>query len=220
MCWTKRAVIVIGLSILSGAALVVAQTPEPSATPAPVELTCALDDLQAQQAALADALATFAQDAAENPGAALDKLFRIGAAYQELALDCGYIPADAAARAVGTDVQRILRALETVSGDPLNGQLLYNGELACASCHEAGAGTVAPPTEGTYTRVEETRLNDPALAGYSVAQYLVESIVQPGSYVAPNYANVMPNLFGSSLTLQDLADLVAFLESQDGPSPE
>lgn len=220
MRWTKLATIVIGIGICGGFALVTAQNAEPSATPAPVELACSLDDLQAQQAALAATLATFEQDAAEDPGAALDVLFKTGAAYQELALACGYIPADAATRAVGTDVERILRALDTVSGDPLNGQLLYNGALACASCHEVGGGTVAPHTAGTYTRVEETRLADPLLADYSIEQYLVESIVQPGSYVVPNYTNVMPNLFGDSLTLQELADLVAFLESQDGPSPE
>jgi hypothetical protein len=53
-----------------------------------------------------------------------------------------------------------------------------------------------------------------------VTQYLVESIVQPGHYIAPGYDNVMPNNFGDRLTLQDLADLLIFLESQDGPSPE
>jgi mono/diheme cytochrome c family protein len=213
-------VIVIGLAMSGGFALVMAQDAKPTTTPAPVELSCALDELQAQQAALAAALATFEQDAAENPGAALDALFKTGAAYQELALTCGYIPADAATRAVGTDVERILRALDTVSGDPLNGQLLYNGALACASCHEVGGGTVAPHTEGTYTRAEETRLADPMLAEYSIEQYLVESIVLPASYVVPNYTNVMPTLFGETLTLQELADLVTFLESQDGPSPE
>jgi len=31
----------------------------------------------------------------------------------------------------------------------------------------------------------------------------------------PNFKNVMINNFGDRLTLQDLADLIAFLESQD-----
>jgi hypothetical protein len=106
-----------------------------------------------------------------------------------------------------------------VYGDPLNGQILYDGDLGCAGCH-ISESKIAPPIEGTYTRVEETRLLDPLLAGYSVRQYLVESIVQPAHYLVAGYQNIMLNNFGERLTLQDLADLVMFLESQDGPSPE
>ncbi len=195
-------------------------TPTEIATPEPVTLTCDLAKLQQKQADLAASLQTFSDDAGKNAGVALDTLFKVGAAYQQLALDCGYIPADAASRAVGTDVERILNTLSKVAGDPLNGQLLYNGDYACASCHETGGGVVAPHTEGTYTRIEDTRLNDPALAGYTPEQYIVESIVQPTHYVVPGYNPVMPTDFGSRLTLQNLADLLAFLESQDGPSPE
>jgi hypothetical protein len=68
--------------------------------------------------------------------------------------------------------------------------------------------------------VEETRLNDPALQEYTVEQYLVESLVQPNHYIVSGYAPAMPGDFGQRLTLQDLADLLAYLESQDGPSPE
>jgi hypothetical protein len=97
--------------------------------------------------------------------------------------------------------------------------VLYNTEYGCAGCHE-GDNRVAPATEGTYTRAEETRLADPALAGYSVEQYLVESVVLPGDYVVEGYQNVMPHDYGERLTLQELADLIRYLESQDGPSPE
>jgi Cytochrome c len=195
-------------------------TPTEAATPEPVTLTCDLTELQQKQADLATSLQSFSGDVGDNAGVALDNLFKVGAAYQQLALDCGYIPADAASRTVGTDVQRILNTLSKVTGDPINGQLLYNGDLACASCHETSGGVVAPHTEGTYTRIEDTRLNDPALAGYTPEQYIVESIVQPTHYVVPGYNPVMPTDFGSRLTLQDIADLMTFLESQDGPSPE
>lgn len=194
-------------------------TPEPTATARPVDLTCDLDDLLQRQTALEAQLATFAADAEGNPGLALDNLFKVGAAYQELALECGYIPTDAADRAVGTDVERILLLLNEVHGDPISGQVLYNTEYGCAGCHE-GDNRVAPATEGTYTRVEETRLNDPALADYTIKQYLVESIVLPGDYIVPDYQNVMPHDFGERLSLQELADLLLYLESQDGPSPE
>jgi len=215
------------LTLLLGIGLLAAQseptpTPAPTeaATPEPVTLACDLKELQQKQAELADSLQTFSDDAGDNAGVALDNLFKVGAAYQQLALDCGYIPADAASRAVGTDVERILNTLSKVTGDPLNGQLLYNGDFACASCHETGGGVVAPHTEGTYSRIEDTRLNDPLLAGYTPEQYIVESIVQPAHYVVPGYNPVMPSDFGSRLTLQDLADLITFIESQDGPSPE
>ncbi|MBZ0289772.1 MAG: cytochrome c [Anaerolineae bacterium] len=219
--------LLIGLTSIS-AGIIVAQTetPAPTTDPTiptptvrPVDLACDLETLRAQQQTLAEQLATFDPDAEANPGLALDNLFKVGAAYQELALQCGYIPADAATRTVGTDMERILTTLEEINGDPINGQVLYNGELGCASCHE-GENRVAPATEGTYTRIEEIRLNDPKLAGYTIEQYLVESIVQPGHYLVPGFQPIMSSNFGERLTAQELADLVLYLESQDGPSPE
>ncbi len=193
-------------------------TPEP--TPIPVTLLCDPVELLRQQAELSARLQTLPQDmTGASPEIGLDQLFKVGEAYQQLALDCGYIPADAAERPVGSDVERILAALDTVYGDPINGQLLYNGELACAGCHLAEA-KVAPPTEGTYTRVLDERLLDPALSAYTATQYLVESIIHPAQYIVPGYTNIMVSNFGDRLSLQQLADVLAFLESQDGPSPE
>ncbi|MBI1282259.1 MAG: hypothetical protein GC179_29300 [Anaerolineaceae bacterium] len=209
-------------AVLIGAGLVAAQdtaTPSPTpalptGTPAPVDLTCDPAELMNQQNALAAQLQALKLDTSEDAGQSLDKLFKVGEAYQELALTCGYIPADAATRTVGKDVARILKTLDTVTGDPINGQVLYNGDLGCAGCH-LGDAPIAPPTEGTYTRIEEERLKDPLLAGYTPEQYLVESIIEPAHYLVPGFQNVMINNFGDRLTLQDLADLVAFLESQD-----
>lgn len=212
----------IGILLIS-AGLVLAQdstpstpTPvQPTGTAQPVNITCDPATLLKQQMDLAAQLTALKLDTSTNAGESLDKLFKVGAAYQEMALNCGYIPADAATRTVGKDVARILNTLTTVTGDPINGQVVYNGDLGCAGCH-LGDAPIAPPTAGTYTRIEDERLQDPALAGYTVEQYLVESIVQPAHYVVPNFKNVMINNFGDRLTLQDLADLVAFLESQDG----
>ncbi len=186
----------------------------PTGTPQPVELACDATELTQLQAELAAQVATLKLDTSAATGETLDKLFKVGEAYQELALNCGYIPADAATRTVGTDVDRIMNTLETVYGDPINGQLLYNGDLGCAGCHEAEV-PLGPPTEGTYTRVDEERLQDPALEGYTVQHYLVESIIDPAKYIPPDFNNVMVSNFGERLTLQELADLVAYLESQD-----
>ena len=120
---------------------------------------------------------------------------------------------------IDATVAEVLTELEGVTGDPNNGQTLYTGSLACSSCHNNAS--IAPPTEGTFTRAEETRLQDPALADHTARQYLVESILVPNAYIAPGYpANAMPQNFGERLDVQQLADLVAYLESQDGPDPQ
>ncbi len=114
---------------------------------------------------------------------------------------------------VDTPTETIVAELVNYVGDPNNGQSLYNGSLACAGCHLAGI--VAPPMAGTWTRVETERLADPLLAGYTGEQYLAESIIHSAAYIAPNYQNLMPANFGARLSYQDLADLVAFLETQE-----
>jgi len=171
---------------------------------------------------------------------ALANLFRLGAAYQAMALRCGYAPNEPevavmleqalafasldeliAVQAVGNDVESILVELENVFGDPLNGQLLYNGletalggvVLGCSGCHENEAA--APLTAGTWTRINDIRLRLPELAGYEHQRYLVESIVQPMVYIAPDYPPAMPDIYGGQLTAQQLADIVAYLDSQD-----
>jgi hypothetical protein len=207
----------VGLALIAlGAGGLAAQA---QATPEPITLSCDLAQLQQMQSDLAASLQNFSEEAQDQPGSALDTLFKVGAAYQQLALDCGYIPADIANRPVGTDVERILTTLDKVVGDPLNGQLLYNEALACAGCHLSEA-RIAPALDGTYTRILDTRLSDAQLSDYTPAQYIIESIVDPGVYVVAPYQDTMIPNFGDRITLQELADLIAFLESQDGPSPE
>jgi mono/diheme cytochrome c family protein len=121
---------------------------------------------------------------------------------------------------VGTDVKKIVADLATVTGDAKRGDALYHGtertgankKLICASCHQGG--TSAPSTEGTWTRIQGVRLKDPKLAGYTPEQYIVESVTQPGAYVVSGYSVQMPNYFGQQLTTQDLADIIAFLKTQ------
>lgn len=118
---------------------------------------------------------------------------------------------------INDTLDKVLADLKTVTGDPNNGQALYTGALGCSGCHTTA---IAPPMDGTFTRVNDTRLKDPALAGYTAEHYIAESILVPNAYIAPGFnANTMPQDFGNKLKLQDLADLIAFLESQDGPDP-
>ena len=115
---------------------------------------CAVEELTRQQETFARYLTL---DFLNDRDMALANLFRLGALYQSLALGCGYQPNLAevnvmleqtldyaslddliAAQSVGDDVQEILIELETVYGDPLTGQLLYNGLGAGAGRHAAG----------------------------------------------------------------------------------
>ena len=198
---------------------------------------CRPDSLAQQQ----DTFASFLTlDFADDSEQGLANLFRLGAAYQAMALRCGYVPNEPevsimleqalslvsleewiAAQAVGNDVEKIMTELENDAGDPLTGQLLYNGlepalggaVLGCSGCHENEA--TAPLTAGTWTRINDIRLQLPELEGYGHHRYLVESIVQPMVYIAPDYPAVMPDIYGSQLTARQLADLVAYLDSQD-----
>ncbi len=198
---------------------------------------CTAEELAQQQSTLASYLTLDFAEAAER---GIANLFRLGALYQSMALHCGYQPNEPevdgmleralrfvsldeliAAQSVGADVEAIMLELEEVSGDPLVGQMLYNGlepalggvALGCAGCHENEA--VAPLTAGTWTRINDIRLPLPQFDEYSHRQFLVESIVKPMAYISPDYAAVMPDFYGSQLTTQQLADLVAFLDSQD-----
>lgn len=120
---------------------------------------------------------------------------------------------------VDTPTSEIMAGLEPLTGDPINGQLLYDGQtvqaFACVSCHVAAAGVTAPPLEGTWTRVINERLLLPEFADYTGDAYLAESIIHPQLYIVPPFANVMPNNFGSMLTYQELADLIAYLKTHD-----
>lgn len=126
---------------------------------------------------------------------------------------------------VGTDITAIVASLATVTGDPVRGDALYHNQaqsqlgqaLACSGCHQPDVNGTGPMTKGTFFRAENERLADPALANYTAEQYLVESILMPGNYIVPGFQNAMLPNFGERITLQDLADLIAYLETQNTP---
>ncbi|HVO42424.1 MAG TPA: c-type cytochrome [Aggregatilineales bacterium] len=98
-----------------------------------------------------------------------------------------------------------------IKGDPKNGLVLYTNN-ACAACH-AAPQPQCPPTAGSYTRVVNDRMKAGSWA--SPEEYLLESILVPNAYVVPNYpAGLMPGTFATKLTRQDLADILAYLETQ------
>jgi cytochrome c oxidase subunit 2 len=90
------------------------------------------------------------------------------------------------------------------------GEKVFNGASGCAGCHalaKANAkGNVGPP-------LEQTDLAAAAKAtGQSTSDYVRESIVNPNKVIAKGFPpNVMPKVFGSTLSKKDLDDLVAYL---------
>jgi cytochrome c551/c552 len=78
----------------------------------------------------------------------------------------------------------------------------------CGACHTftpaATTGKVGPNLDN--------------LAAYAKAankgplpEFVKDSIVDPGAYIAPGFPNAMPGTYAKSLTPQQLADVVAFL---------
>jgi mono/diheme cytochrome c family protein len=94
------------------------------------------------------------------------------------------------------------------TGDATAGKAVF-ASSGCGACHTftpAGSkGTVGPDLD----KLPESATT--ANRG-SLADFTRESIVDPGAYVAPGYANgIMPTNFGTSLTKKQIDDLVAFL---------
>jgi mono/diheme cytochrome c family protein len=88
-------------------------------------------------------------------------------------------------------------------GNPAAGKKVFTGNGGCGGCHalqEAGTnGTTGPDL-------------DEALKGKDAA-FIEESIVNPNSEIAAGFQpNLMPDDYGSELSAQELADLVAFLQ--------
>lgn len=126
------------------------------------------------------------------------------------------------AAAAGDDVQAILTAWEEegIEGDPERGKAIYESAqpserqelLGCSACH--AGGVAAPDTETQWQTVVNDRLTLGQFADYTPEQYIVESIVHPNDYIAPGYtAGVMPSNFASRMSVQDMADIVAYIRS-------
>jgi mono/diheme cytochrome c family protein len=116
---------------------------------------------------------------------------------------------------VGADINTELPA-----GDPANGKTLTE-TLGCTACHitaAVGPGWLAeadPNGQGIGTRAEG-RYQGADYTGQaaSAAQYLHEAIVRPNDFLAPGFAaGLMPNTYGDTLTAQDLADIIAYLQT-------
>lgn len=118
----------------------------------------------------------------------------------------------AAGPAIGTDITQTLP-----KGDPQAGSDVAN-KVGCAACHittnTGPAWSASGGQPGIAVRAE-TRFKQPDYHGKATTpeQYLLESIVSPSAYVVPGFQDIMPKTFSQSLTAQDVANLIAYLET-------
>ena len=140
--------------------------------------------------------------------------------FTKLKADASMVASGPAVEAIGRDTDAALVAVTALTGDPVRGKAIYNGEartevrarLACASCHMGGVQ--APATEVTWANTLNIRLADPAYAGRSPEYYIINSILHPNDYIVPPYASgIMPQTYPDQMTAQDLADIIAYLRS-------
>jgi cytochrome c2 len=108
-------------------------------------------------------------------------------------------------------------------GDATRGQGLTTTN-ACVACHIQGttgpgwlptAENATPKGEGIATRAQH-RFKDPGYTGVasSADGYLLESIITPNAFIVPGFpSGVMPQNFGTVLKPQDLADIIAYLNT-------
>lgn len=115
---------------------------------------------------------------------------------------------------VGTDI-----TVDLPEGDPGRGEELAAGGLGCAGCHILSATGPAweggPEQPGIGARAEQ-RIEQENYTGEAETadQYLIESIVRTDAHVVEGFeAGIMPGTYGERLTTQDLADLVAYLNT-------
>lgn len=103
------------------------------------------------------------------------------------------------------DFAAALAAADASKGEAV---ALSNG---CVGCHSLDPAVAM--TGPTWFHLADTASN--RQPGISPANYIHESIVNPGGFVVPDYpSGVMPAIYGDSIPIEDLANLVAFLLTQ------
>lgn len=99
----------------------------------------------------------------------------------------------------------------TVSDDPtIRGELVAQ-QFGCTACHSSDGSELAGPTwMGVFGSTESLSDGSSVLVD---SAYLIKSIREPGSQIVEGYSNIMPEGIGADLTDEQLADVIAFIES-------
>jgi cytochrome c553 len=103
--------------------------------------------------------------------------------------------------------------MTTSVGDAQRGEQLYrngaNGAPACVGCHTlaTSAYSIGPSLVGLAERAGQQ------VNGLDADAYIRQSILTPGAYVLNGYRYSMYADYANHLSEQDLADLIAFLQT-------
>jgi cytochrome c2 len=104
---------------------------------------------------------------------------------------------------------------EIAQGDPARGELLFRRGIgvgpvpACINCHAfRPSGLMLGPVISGVGERAGTRVPD-----LSAAEYLRQSILEPSAFLVPGYGNRMFADYADHFTDQEIADLIAYLET-------
>ena len=104
----------------------------------------------------------------------------------------------------------ILQAV--TNANPANGETLAL-TFTCVGCHALDPAKTQPGP--SWYNIGDTAVV--RVAGESPAFYLYQSITAPNSHVVEGYpANIMPQTFGETMSVQQIGDMVAYLLAQNG----
>jgi len=124
----------------------------------------------------------------------------------------GAEPTPVAGEMMGSEIQVALPA-----GDAEAGRALAEGTLACSACHILAP--VGPPWAATEEQPglavrAGLRIGEDGYLGEATTaeEYLIESVIRTNAYFVPGYEDTpMPTNFGEKITLQNMADLLAYM---------
>ncbi len=115
-----------------------------------------------------------------------------------------------------SEVPEILALGSDVTAEALveAGERVYNGAGGCAACH--GLGTRAPNllSDDGGTGLIGVRCSN-RVPGTSCKRYLYESLTEPGAYLVPGFANIMPDM-RRQLPDDQFWAVTAYLQAQGG----
>jgi mono/diheme cytochrome c family protein len=107
---------------------------------------------------------------------------------------------------IGSLPQQATKTVNVAKGDAAKGKVIFTktAQPQCSSCHTFKAA-------GSTAKVGPNL--DPGLQG-KTAQFVLHSITDPSAEVTAGFSDIMPKTYGTQLDTQQLADLVAFLQSK------
>ena len=103
---------------------------------------------------------------------------------------------------------------------PEAGEKIFWGEGQCHTCHSigtSGSATRGPEQEGLATRAEEKAKERGLSSGL---EYMVESIVEPDTFVVEGYDKIMPRVYDPPIMLgrEKILAVLTYLQTLGGES--